>query len=272
MIKHPKLINLSLPKTSSSSLGEFCNQFCFATHEAWHSDMTTAIRKNQLGLYPDESLRNFYIFRNTFFQHDVDSATFNHFVMDDIFTIFPNSAYIYIFRDACSWIASMLNMWHSFKGIHEQRLKDEDAKAIEDSIEWIEWINEYSTLYSSKLTDNFWDLSNNDISSSYLKYLILDLMNFWIQLSKKILNAKQTNNNLYIISLSSSNKIPELLKIILNSKENFESMNYPSSNQCAISRQDPNHLTAKKISDIVPVDLLNQSKSIYTELLNSMGK
>ena len=271
MIKHPKLINLSLPKTSSSSLGEFCNQFCFATHEAWHSDMTAAIRKNQLGLYPDQSLRNFYIFRNTFFQHDVDSATFNHFVMEDIFTIFPNSSYIYIFRDACSWIASMLNMWHSFKGIHENTLKDEDAKAIEASIAWTEWINEYSTLYSSKLAVNFWSLSNNDISDSYLKHLVLDLMNFWIQLSEKILYVKRANNNLFIIPLTRSNEIPELLKIILDSNEDFESMNYPSSNQCAISLQDPNRLTAKKISNIVPLDLLNQSKSIYTALLNSMG-
>ena len=233
--------------------------------------MTTAIRKNQLGFYPDESLHNFYIFRNTFFQHDVDSATFNHFVIDDIFCIFPNSAYIYIFRDSCSWVASMLNMWHSFKGIHDQRLKDEDAKAIEDSIEWIKWINEYSTLYSSKLTENFWNLANNDITNSHLKHLVLDLINFWIQLSKKILNAKRNNNNLFIIPLSSSNEIPKLLKIILNSNENFESMDYPTSNQCAISRQDPNYLTAKKISDIVPVDLLNQSNSIYIELLNSMS-
>ena len=272
MIKDPILINVSLPKTSSSSLADYCNQYCFATHEAWHSDMTNAIIKNHLGEYPDESLRNFYIFRNTYYQHDVDSSTFNHFIMEDIFNIFPNSSYIYIYRDCCSWVASMLNMWHSFNVLHKKRMKDTDKQVSQSSSEWLDWINKYSTLYSPNLSDDFWDLSNFDIQSVYFRKLVSDLTEFWIQLGNRVLKAKKTNYKLHVFPLSQSSEIPVFLNSLFSADIDFQSMYYPTSNKSSIKKTNNRYLTDALISSVTPSQLLKDSCAIYVKLSGLFGQ
>ena len=264
--KHPLLINLSLPKTSSLSLVDYCKEYCYATHEAWHTEITSAVVKNRNGLYPNNDLIDFYRIRNANFQHDVDSATFNHLLMEEIFSIFPNSSYIYIYRNCCSWIASMLNMWNSFDTLHKKRILGGDMQEVRSSREWISWINNYSTLYSPNLSVYFWRRSNYDSNDPYFKQLSCELMEFWIQLGERILKAKQTDVKLYTIPLSQSDKIPDLVQNIFGSTIDFKSSIYPSSNKRV---DDLLHLTANQIAKVIPDSLLKKSDLIYTQLLNT---
>lgn len=258
--RDPKLINISLPKTSSKSLVDYCKDYCYATHEAWHREITSAVVDNRQGILSDDSLHRLYEMRTANERHVVDSATFNHLLMEDIFSIYPNSSYIYIYRNCSSWTSSMLNMWNSFNTLHEKRLSD--GQDVQSSREWISWINNYSTLYSSNLSTYFWRRSNQDINDPYFKKLSSDLMEFWIQSGERILKAKQSNIDLHTVPLSQSSEIPWVVKSVLG----IDISEYPTSNKRV---DDPLHLTADQISHIVPSSLLKKSESIYNQLLNS---
>ena len=264
--KYPQLINLSLPKTSSSSLADYCNQFCFATHEAWHTEITKAIVKYYIGKYPNDSLRNFYLFRNIFFQHDVDSATFNHFFMNDLYDLFPSSAFICIFRDVCSWVASMLNMWSSFNSVHQARLAQNDQSISKNSREWANWINQYSTLYSPHLSIYFPRRSNFDLNSNYLKRLSIELLEFWIQYSESIILFSSICPSLYTISMKNIDQIPSLLEDQFPDQPFPKANSYPRSNSYPLVKQSDFYISPNDVSSFVPDSLLKKASISYERL------
>ena len=143
---------------------------------------------------------------------------------------------------------------------------DTDKNVSQSSSEWLDWINKYSTLYSSNLSDDFWNLSGFNIQSLYFKKLVSDLINFWIQLGNRIVNAKKTNHNLYILPLAQSCQIPVFLKSLFDSDFDFQSVEYPTSNKSSISKENDMHLNAALIDSVAPRILLKDSSDVYNQL------
>ena len=266
----PLIINLSLPKTSSSSLKDFCSEYVSATHESWHSGLTVAIIEYFQQRYDITALLNYYTLRDIALEHKVDSSTFNHFIAEDLVKSRSNSTFIYIYRDPISWISSMLNMWLSFYYIHKHNL--DDSTNLTSSINWINWINDYSTLYSSYLNTSLvhqcsLDLFDKHYHSDVFQFLINDLANFWIATSSKILNLNSPTNNIHIFSISNWHSISKFIMTILNvTSDPTSNITIPRSNQSDLKNYTEFNFDLDLIKDYLPSNLLNSTYDCYEHL------
>lgn len=103
-----QLINVSLPRTGSSSLaGIFRNYREF--HELHHMASIDRILNWQAGILSDSDLCLFIENRNTL-QLDFDNATFLHWLGELLPSIFPDARFLICVRDFPGWFCSFIAM------------------------------------------------------------------------------------------------------------------------------------------------------------------
>ena len=266
----PLIINLSLPKTSSSSLKDFCSEYVSATHESWHSGLTVAIIEYFQQRYDITSLLNYYTLRDIALEHKVDSSTFNHFIAADLVKSRSNSVFIYIYRDPISWISSFLNMWLSFYYIHKHNL--DNSTNLTSSVSWINWINDYSTLYSSHLNTSLvhqcsLDLFDKHCHSDIFQFLINDLANFWMTTSSNMLNLTSSTNNIHIFSISNWHSLSKFIMTTLNvASDPASNIVIPRSNQSDLKNYTEFKFDQELIKDHLSSNLLNSIYECYDHL------
>ena len=272
---YPLIVNISLPKTSSTSLSKYCSQFANSTHEAWHSGLTDAIHKHCFDRYPKQSLLNYYLLRQLMLNHVVDSSTFNHFVPHDLVKMFSNSSFVYINRDMSHWICSMLNMWAYFADVHLNHLSSEDPSVVLDTRIWISWINRYSVLYSSSLnTYKVRDaVDSHDCDLMY--HLVKDLSSFWIRTSFATLDLYSVNpDQIYIFDMSDLSSLSFFIQDLFSRysliEDDYIPSDYPLSNQYDFAHRQEKYFSISCVNNYlsrqlfdVSLDISSKFKSLY---------
>lgn len=266
--KQPILINLSLPKCGSSSINDYC-QNLNSVHEAWHSGVTETYLKVLNNNYPKETFLKYLLFRQIFLELDIDSSTFHHFYAEDIINLFPDSSYIYIYRDPLSWILSMLNMWAYFNDYHFLVLDSGNEKEKSESEIWLNWINSYAKTYSKFLnTFKVKEFSNQSLDSE-LGILTNDLLDFWSKTSKGIILIKQKyKKKLNIFNLSRDNEIKSFIDNLINNKTIKDTKKFPRSNVMKVINRKKNkpYFIKSEVIKFISEDKIDKNNKILEEL------
>lgn len=109
----PKIVNLSLPKTGSTSIAEL-----FIGHGGVHEGMHIKSVNHILGSpnpgKPNEATKDYLLYRQDKIQATIDSATFLHFFGDNITSLWPDSLFLQVVREPLPWLISYLSMIMEF--------------------------------------------------------------------------------------------------------------------------------------------------------------
>ena len=135
MNQFPDIVNVSLPKTGSTTIDSLFAKFD-GVHEGLHIK-TTKFLMNQNSKETKNNCYKEYLFkRQQQLNARVDSATLMHFFLPDLLDIWPESTYLHVVRDPIEWTVSYLYM-----------------------------LTQYSVQLSTNTNSSLWDWSNN-----YLDY------------------------------------------------------------------------------------------------------
>jgi len=266
--KQPLLINLSLPKCGSSSINDYCKNMN-SRHEAWHSGVTETYLKVLNNNYPKETFLKYLLFRQIALELDIDAATFHHFYAEDIINLFPDSSYIYIYRDPLSWILSMLNMWAYFNDYHFLVLQYGNEREKIKNKKWINWINSYAKIYSKSL--NTFKVKNysNQCQDLGLEFLTNDLLDFWSKTSKEIIKIKRKDGKkLNIFNLCRDSEIKSFIDNLLNNKNINDIQKFPKSNAMKVINRKKNkpYFIKSQINKFISQDKFDKNNKILKEL------
>lgn len=266
--KQPLLINLSLPKCGSTSINDYCKNIN-SRHEAWHSGVTETYLKVLNNNYPKETFLKYLLFRQIALELDIDAATFHHFYAEDIINLFPDSSYIYIYRDPLSWILSMLNMWAYFNDYHFLVLQYGNEREKIKNKKWINWINSYAKIYSKSL--NTFKVKNysNQCQDLGLEILTNDLLDFWSKTSKEIIKIKRKDGKkLNIFNLCRDSEIKSFIDNLLNNKNINDIQKFPKSNAMKVINRKKNkpYFIKSQINKFISQDKFDKNNKILKEL------
>ena len=107
------LINLSLPKTGSSSIAKI-----FARYRARHEFAHLSTMQRVIGwcdaFISDTDIDSLLLYRQAQEKMDVDSCTCLHLVSSRLPTLFPDARFILCVRDFPSWMVSWVATLHNF--------------------------------------------------------------------------------------------------------------------------------------------------------------
>ena len=110
VLRFPKVVNLSLPKTGSTTIYEaFLNSS--SSHEGFHVSTVDKIIDYYEGRLSSEQLKIFLLRRQRLLKTQLDSSTFMHLIAGEIQELYPaTTTYICIIRHPCEWARSYLSM------------------------------------------------------------------------------------------------------------------------------------------------------------------
>lgn len=163
----PRLINLSLPKTGSTTIGQV-----FApvggVHEGLHDLTVSFILDYREGLISRQQLLTLLTRRQRKIKAEIDSSTFLHLIAPELYEFLPESTlYIQILREPATWVESYLNM---LVGVGEQ-LTGSPVHAD------LAWTSRYGKYHSSTLEPLtlYYMYTNKE----YVAPIVSDLLLFW---------------------------------------------------------------------------------------------
>jgi hypothetical protein len=271
----PKVINLSLPKCGSTSIDRFCSLYCNSIHEIWHSGITDALVKHKMQLFPKSSLLNYFDFKYLATEVDVDSSTYNHFLLEDLLKRYPNTYFISVLRDPLGWCCSMLNMWGYFARIVDFARQDTHSYDMKEIRTWISWINKYGTLYAPSLNSYSVFRSCQSGSIENLKSTFEQLLFFWIAYHKRLIDQLIPRmNKIEIFNMSDLDCLASYLGTLL-AVPSADRLTMPIENQklpvtidAAKSLSAFKFLSPSLFDGLCDRVLIDEAASIYTIALN----
>lgn len=168
MLQPPRLINLSLPKTGSTSLaGAFPPGL--STHEGFHEHTVVSILNYLERKSTQADLLHFLRRRQKLLGTPADIATFLHWIPVELLELWPNAKFLHVFRHPCQWACSYLGMLHNISSSLTKRT----------SLCNISWFERYGRCQSSLLSVA--NLNQTFSSARETRDLIEDLINFWYE-------------------------------------------------------------------------------------------
>lgn len=172
----PLAINLSLPKTGSTSLAASFPPG-MSKHEGFHQSSVSHISDYLNGRTDRAELRTFLKRRWKLLKTRVDVATFLHWIPKELFDLWPSSRFLLVVRDPIPWVCSYLGMLHS---ISLQLNSNATAKELG-------WIESYGRMQAKLLS--VCELSQTLRSESSTQALMIQLIEFWLQRQQSVCEA-----------------------------------------------------------------------------------
>ena len=166
MNQFPDIVNVSLPKTGSTTIASLFAKFD-GVHEGLHIK-TTKFLMNQNSKEPKINCYKEFLFkRQQKLNARVDSATFMHFFLPDLLDIWPESTYLHVVRDPIEWTISYLYMLTQFS----IQLSTNTNTALWD------WSNNYLDYQFSGIRFSSFQLALHD--PQFLVRLIDKMLIYW---------------------------------------------------------------------------------------------
>lgn len=165
--KFPRLVNLSLPKTGSTTIGRV-----FASvggvHEGLH-DLTVSFILDYLdGLISHQQLLTLLIRRQRQIKATVDSSTFLHLIASELHSFLPQSTlYLQVIRNPTIWVESYLNML----------IEVGENLTLSPSIADLAWTSRYGRHHSTILEPVTLYKKYHD--NEFMVPVVRDLLLFW---------------------------------------------------------------------------------------------
>jgi len=205
MISHPKIINLSLPKTGSSTLTRlFINHG--GVHEGKHIKTTLFLMSLSQNKSRKDDIKDYFFKRQKLIKARVDSTTFMHFFQDELLEIWPEATFVHVRRNPMDWVISYINMLYEF----QLSLQANPNYYLSC------WANDYAKFQVPELDLNF--LPKLIMNKEKLALVLDGLYYFWYVRSQKTHNTIQNANskistklidlNLVVTQLAEAAQVP----------------------------------------------------------------
>ena len=177
LLQSPRLVNLSLPKTGSTTIGRIFEPVG-GTHEGLH-DLTVGFILDYLeGLITHQQLSKLLVRRQRLIRATVDSSTFLHLVAPEVYKLLPPSTlYLQVLRDPMSWAESYLSM---LVGVGASLVSSPSNADLA-------WTSRYGSYQAAGLDPV--TLYHNLDNEEYIVPIVLQLFLFWRRSVLRVQNA-----------------------------------------------------------------------------------
>lgn len=225
------LINLSLPKTGSTSIASIFRNYR-SIHEAMHMETVNKVLDWREGKITGEQLDKFLLERDKKAHYpEVDSATFLHFAIDRIVKLFPEAIYLICVRNGDDWIVSIIGNLLQYFGpnglmsddgflppgvLPEGYLSDERPERIYIG----EFALRYAKVFSAKITPKaFRDTAK--LRENILPMLD-DFARFWGENTLRSLERTPIKSRLVVRTRDLSKSLDRLARFTGQPPDNFD--------------------------------------------------
>lgn len=166
---YPKIVNLSLPKTGSTTIYE-AFKGSGAVHEGFHDLTVDKIIDYYEKTVSYEQLRAFLIRRQKLLKTSLDSSTFMHLIPRELTQLYPASTiYVCVIRHPCDWARSYLSMLYEIGRDLLESQKQQD----------LQWTTRYAG-FQAKSLDPICLYKHAD-NTDMLLSVIQELCSYWHQ-------------------------------------------------------------------------------------------
>lgn len=188
----PRLVNLSLPKTASTSIAELFSSYN-AVHEGFHKQSVNYIIDYYEKKLTCKQLNFFILRRQKLLQIRIDSSTFLHLIAKELEDLWPSqTSFFQIIREPCSWILSYLSMLYEYGSEYSSCSDSDESK----------WSYRYGQFQVPGMdpVHLFRKIDNDE----YIFYLIEGLACYWIRYTLHVQKSIHPNR-LHVYFLSDIN-------------------------------------------------------------------
>jgi len=200
--KFPRLVNLSLPKTGSTTIGHV-----FApvggVHEGLHDLTVNFILDYRDGLISLKQLLTLLTRRQRQIKATIDSSTFLHLIASELYDFLPQSTlYLQVLRNPAEWVESYLNM---LVGVGERLM----LSPLTADLAWTSRYGRYQAATLKPLT-----LYYNYHDKDYVVPIVIDLLLFWQRSVSSVQEAIPSSRLFYLPLENLAASIPAIADFI----------------------------------------------------------
>ena len=200
--KLPRLINLSLPKTGSTTIGHVFAP-AGGVHEGLH-DLTVGFILDYLdGLISHKQLLTLLTRRQRKIRATVDSSTFLHLIASELCDFLPETTlYLQVIRNPTAWIESYLNML----------IEVGERLMLSSSAADLVWTSRYGRHHSAKIEPL--TLYHKYHDKDFVIPIVTDLLLFWQRSVSVVQQAIPDSQLLYCSLEKLGASLPAIAELI----------------------------------------------------------
>ena len=250
-MKYPAVVNLSLPKTGSTTIYSYFER-AGACHEGLHDKTVDLIIDYHQGSVALDKLKKLIVRRQHYLQANLDSSTFLHLIAAEIVDIYPkNTLYITILRHPVQWVKSYLGMLHQFGKEIQQ------GSAPFDRV----WASRYGNFQANGLDPV--RLFESIADREYLEEVSHNLLRFWIDSELRIFESVPSRQ-LYCFRLEDLGLALEALTKFFDT---HISLDQPTQKFNAATTDDvAKHFISESLERSMKAPLVAESLNLYENL------